>query len=81
MNQELAIAKGELRDLELQAQTAEMAVEEERRHLREITGPIIDTRGLDPVRIAFLSARLISAISGLRKIDARIQTLRQEYGL
>ncbi len=81
MNAELAIAKGKLRDLELQAEQARMAVEEERRHLREATGPIVATHDLDPTRITFLAARLVKAVSDLRHIRGEMRLLHEEYSL
>jgi len=81
MNQELAVAKGKYAELKLQAAEAEMAVEEERRTLREATGPVTATRSLDPSRIVFLSARLVKAIHDLRRIDTEMATLREGYNL
>jgi hypothetical protein len=81
MNLELAAAKGQLRELELQEEQAKMAVEEERRHLREATGPMIATHSLDSTRIAFLAARLINAIEDLKRIGNDMATIREGYNL
>ncbi len=81
MNSELAIAKGKLRDLELQTEQARMAVEEERRHLREATGVMISTRELDSTRIAFLAARLVKAIEDLKALHREAAAIREEYNL
>jgi hypothetical protein len=81
MNMELAAAKGKLADLTLQIVEAEMAVEEERRHMREATGAMITTRGLDSARIAFLAARLVKAIEDLKLLVAEAKAIREEYNL
>jgi hypothetical protein len=81
MNQELAAAKGNLADLKLRIEEAVMAIDEERRHLREITGAMIPARDLDPVRIIFLSSRLVKAIEDLRVLEAKAKAIREEYNL
>jgi TATA-binding protein-associated factor Taf7 len=81
MNLEVAAAKGELADLTLKIVEAEMGIEEERRHLREATGPVVTTRGLDAVRITFLVARLVAEIEKLKLLDARARELREGYGI
>jgi hypothetical protein len=81
MNLELAAAKGKMADLKPRITEAEMAIEEERRHLREATGALIGTRGLDSTRILFLASRLVKAIEDLKALDAEASAIREEYNL
>jgi hypothetical protein len=81
MNMELAAAKGNLAELKQRLAEANLAVEEERRHLREITGPLVKPDDLNAERITYVAARLVQEVCARNAIRSEMATLQEEFGL